>query len=236
MRTIKYIVFLSIFMQILLFAQSDRKIQNFWQIGFTFGEIPVLSGSFKPGITLGYQFNDHLMAEFTFQLKDYLQRDEESFNAVNIGYDGLTSSKETTGERIFLGLRYKPVKWSPYLTAGVVLNLDDVETIKYDYRERVIGNNIYEGNIDIVQTRKSGIAPALGFGYEYDFSNGLAVNTNFAMAFFNDIPTAKITVKSDKTILESDLKLLKKKIDYEYKGNFHNRYHIFNLGLSYKFN
>ena len=236
MKTHKYIFFVLILLHSLLFAQSNGLKHNSWQVGFTFGEIPILSGSFKPGITVGYHFNEYLMAEFTYQLKDYLQRDDESFNAVNIGFDGLISSKETTGERMFVGLRYKLVDWSPYLTAGFVLNMNDVETIKYDVRERLIGNYNYDGNLEIVQTRETGFAPAFGFGYQYDFDNRISLNTSFAMAFLTDIATAKVDIKSDTEISKSDLDLLKQKMDDEYKSNFHNRYHIFNIGITYKFN
>lgn len=234
MKKLTLTVLLLIVTSAALFSQSNQINNNSWQVGFTFGEIPILSGSFKPGLTVGYHFNEHLMAEFTYQFKDYLQRDDESFNAVNIGFDGLNSSKETTGERLFLGLRFKPLEWSPYLTAGFVMNMDDVETIKYDRRERTIGNNLYDGDLKIVQKRKTGIAPAVGFGFQYDFSNGISINTSFAMAFFNDIPTPSTIISSSAEISESDLELLKDKIDEEYKGNFHNRYHIFNLGVSYR--
>lgn len=235
MKKYKYLSVIMVLLHINIIAQNDNGKQNCWQIGFTFGEIPILSGSFKPGITFGYHFNQYLTAEFTYQLKDYLQRDEESFNAVNIGFDGLISSKETTGERIFLGLRYKPTDWSPYLTAGFVVNMDDIETINYDNRERFIGDNIYNGNIEIVQKRETGVAPAVGLGYQYDFENGISLNTSFGMAFFNQIPTAKVNIKTESNILGSDLNKLYNKIDDEYKSNFHNRYHIFNIGIAYKF-
>jgi hypothetical protein len=228
-----YILVVMVLLKTSINAQTGY--ENTWQVGFTFGEIPILSGSFKPGLTLGYHFNEYIMAEFTYQLKDYLRRDEESFNAVNIGFEGLNSSKEITGERIFLGARIRPADWSPYLTAGVVMNMDDVETIKYDSRERMIGNNIYDGEITIVQKRETGIAPAVGFGYQYDFSNGVSINTSFAMAFFNKIPSPTTQISSDSEISEADMNQLKNKIDEEYKGNFHNRYHIFNLGVTYTF-
>ena len=63
-----------------LYSQNNPVNQNYWQIGFTFGEIPILSGSFKPGISVGYHFTENIMTEFIYQLKDYLQRDDESFN------------------------------------------------------------------------------------------------------------------------------------------------------------
>lgn len=218
------------------YSQPNSEFNNTWQLGFTFGEIPILAGSFKPGITVGYNFNSNFMAELTIQLKDYLQRGDESFNAQNIGFDGLTNSSETTGSRIFFGLRYKPWDWSPYLTAGFVYNNEDVETMTFDKRERIIGENTYNTNVKIVQTRGSGIAPAFGFGYQYDFNNGISLNTSFAMAFLTDIATPEVEISSDEPISESDLNSLKEKIINVYDDNFHNRYHIFNLGISYRFN
>ncbi len=228
------IFFMVLFLSAHLFARNADT--NRWQLGFTFGEIPILSGSFKPGLTVGYHFNRQVMIEFTYQLKDYLQRDEESFNAVNIGFDGLVSSKETTGERIFLGFRYKPADWSPYLTAGLVYNVADIETIKFDSRERQIGNSIVSGEIEIEQKRESGYAPAVGLGYQYDFSESVSVNTSFAMAFFNDIRTPSLKINSEEEINVSDLKALEDRMEKTYKDNFHNRYHIFNLGVIYRFN
>jgi opacity protein-like surface antigen len=235
MKKLNIIYILTLFLLSTKLIEAQEDYKNKWQVGLTFGELPILSGSFKPGFTVGYHFNEYLMAEFTYQFNDYLQRDEESFNAVNIGFEGVKSSKEVTGERMFLGARIRPADWSPYLTAGVVLNMDDIETIKYDSRERMIGNNIYDGELTIVQKRETGVAPAVGFGYQYDFSNGVSVNTSFAMAFFNKIPTPSTQINSASEINEADLNHLKNKIDEEYKGNFHNRYHIFNLGVSYKF-
>ncbi len=227
---------LSLLITTAVFAQIENEFDNTWQLGLTFGEIPILAGSFKPGVTIGYHFNENLMAEFTFQLKDYIQRDDESFNAQNIGLEGLNESKETTGERIFLGFRYKPYKWSPYLTAGLVYNNEDVETMTFDSRERIIGENNYNTDIKIIQKRESGIAPAFGLGYQYDFDNNISLNTSFAMAFLTDIVEPDVVINSDEQISENDLNALKEKIKNVYKDNFHNRYHIFNLGVIYKFN
>lgn len=218
------------------YSQQENEFDNTWQLGLTFGEIPILAGSFKPGVTLGYHFNENLMAEFTFQLKDYLQRDDESFNAQNIGLEGLNEAKETTGERIFLGLRYKPWDWSPYLTAGFVYCIEDVETMKYAKRERLIGENNYNTDVTIIQKRESGFAPAFGFGYQYDFDNNISINTSFAMAFLTDIVEPDVEINSNEKIDENDLDILTKKIKSVYDDNFHNRYHIFNLGIIYNFN
>ncbi len=206
-----------------------------WQLGLTFGEIPILAGSFKPGITAGYHINENIMIEFTFQLKDYLQRDDESFNAQNTGLKGLSSSKEITGERMFFGMRYKPSKRSPYITAGFVFNNNDVETMQFGKIDRIIGDNSYNSDVAIIQKRASGFAPAFGFGYQYDFSNNISVNTSFAMAFLNDIPEPDVEIKSSEEIDKNDLNILTEKIKNVYNNNFHNRYHIFNLGVTYRF-
>ena len=219
-----------------VYSQQENEFDNTWQLGITFGEIPILAGSFKPGITVGYHFNENFMAEFTFQLKDYLQRDDESFNAQNIGLEGLNKAKETTGERMFLGLRYKPWDWSPYLTAGFVYCIEDIETMKFDKSERLIGENNYNTYITIIQKRESGFAPAFGFGYQYDFDNNISINTSFAMAFLTDIAEPDVEINSSDKIDENDLNILTENIKSVYDDNFHNRYHIFNLGIIYNFN
>ena len=214
--------------------QPDR-FKNAWEIGFTFGEIPFLSGSFKPGLTLGFHLNDRLSFSTTYQLKDYLERNDQSYNARNIGLEGLLSSKETTGERLVFAVHYRPVDWSPYLVAGLVINRADIETMRFDNREREIGENTYRSVMTLVQKRGSGIVPALGFGYRYDFDNGLSLNTNMAMGFFNDIATPEVTISGSPNLSEADSHLLKTRMDEAFRGNFHNRYHIFNLGVLYRF-
>jgi hypothetical protein len=216
-------------------ASEPQNFNHVWEIGFIFGEIPFLSGSFKPGLTVGYHFNENLFLSATYQFRDYLQRDAESFNAQNIGFEGLSSSRETTGERMGVALNYRPVDWSPYIIVGYVWNNQDIETMEFTKMERQIGNNIYNSKIKIVQTRKSGFAPALGFGYRYDFNNGLSLNTNFAMGFFSGIPTPKVSIESSSEILSTDEKILKDIMDKAYKDNIHNHYHIFNLGIIYRF-
>ena len=205
-----------------------------WEIGLTFGEIPVLSGSFKPGVTFAFHYNDHISLQTCYHLKDYLQRDGQSFNARNIGFTGLLSSKETTGERILFALQIRPVRWSPYIVAGLVFNNADIETMRFDHRERQIGDNTYDTELTIVQQRERGFAPALGCGYRYDFDNGLSININIAAAVFKAVPTPIVAFNSPAAISAADHTALEEKIDLAYKENFHNRYHIFNLGLSYR--
>ena len=234
----KYIrIILTVFLVVNYVRGADKidEYKNKWEIGFTFGEIPFLSGSFKPGLMVGYHFNEYVFINTTIQLKDHLNRNDESFNAVNIGLKGLSSSKEITGERILIALNLRPAYWSPYLTAGFVFNNYDKETMLFGNEERIIGQGAYNSGIKITQERPSGFVPAIGLGYRYDFENGLSINTSFAMGFFNSIVDPVITLESGEPLAEKDSELLKEKINHVYKGNFHNRYHIFNLGIIYRF-
>lgn len=216
-------------------ASEPKRFKNAWEVGFTFGEIPFLSGSFKPGLTIGYHFDEHISLSTTYQFKDYLQRDDESFNARNIGFNGLTSSKETTGERFLFALQFRPVTWSPYIVAGFVYNNEDIETMQFDRQKRAIGNSEYDSEITVIQKRESGFVPALGFGYRYDFDNGISLNTNIAAGFFNGISDPVIQINSSQEIMADDKKGLEEEMIHAYKDNFHNHYHIFNLGVSYRF-
>ncbi len=235
MERMKFFLIAILFVN-MIFAGNGDEYDNKFQLGFTFGEIPILAGSFKPGLTMGYHFNKNLSIEFTIQLKDYLNRNEESFNAVNIGLEGLKSSKETTGERIFFGVRYRPADWSPYVSFGFVFNNDDVETIHFDKRQRIVGSGNYDSAVEIIQTRSSGIGPAIGFGYQYDFNENIGINTNFNMDFFSGTPSPKVKISSSEELKKEDKLYLENKILKSYKDNFHNNYHIFNLGVTYKFN
>ncbi|MCB2205839.1 porin family protein [bacterium] len=215
-------------------AQSPTIDRNQWQIGLTFGEIPILAGSFKPGITVGYHFDEHFYLGVIIQSHDYIQRDQESFNAENTGLGGLLSSKERTGMRAGIEFRYRPVEWSPYVTAGWVYNDIDTEEMRFGNSERMIGENMYPGAIDITQSRPSGHGPTVGIGWQYDFDNRISVNTNLALSFFTAVATPDITVRHDAELREADLASLKQHMRKAYKDNLHNHYHMFNLGIAYR--
>lgn len=214
-------------------SPPDDKPEHLWEIGLTFGEIPFMSGSFKPGVTLGYHFNENVALSATIQLRDYLQRDDASFNARNTGFDGLLSSNERTGERMLFAIHYRPADWSPYLIAGFVYNGKDLETMKFDHRSREIGTQIYDSEITIVQQRERNLVPAIGFGYRYDFENGISLNTNIAVGIFTGIPSPKVDIRAN-NLSPIDKTVLSERSISAYQENFHNHYHVFNLGFSYR--
>ncbi len=101
--------------------------------------------------------------------------------------------------------------------------------------DRTIGNANYNSQIKIKQTRRSGFEPAIGFGYQYDFDNGLSLNSSISLALFSDIPTPEVTIDSSELLTNEDEEELRRDIEKAYKANIHNHYHIFNLGLLYRF-
>jgi len=215
---------------------EDRSLQDSrWEMGLTFGEIPILAKSFKPGFSIGYRLNEQVRIRLVLQGEDYLQRDGSSFNAQNTGQDGLVSSKERTGMRFFFGVDYRPVKWSPYLSAGIVVNGTDIERMLFDRRKRRIGTDSYTTSMKIVQTRRAGWGPALGIGYDVKLNDHVDLNAGIAMAFLGETPIPDIEILTRSDVPDSDTNNLRHQILDKYKTNSHNNYHIFNLGLSYRF-
>ena len=208
-----------------------------WQVGIGFGEIPFLSKSFKPSLTAGYRFNDHLYVGAMFQLVDNLERNEHSFDAQNLGFDGLVSSKQKVGQRALLHARITPVKHGPFISVGFVYNGQDKETVVFDNRNRQIGSNYYEGDVTVIMTREKmpSFRPALGVGYEYTFKNNMGLNVEWTFNVFNKVPTPVLEVESDFEISEEDLTQFKANYTNQFTDNFHNRYHIFHIGGFYKF-
>ncbi len=217
----------------LLQPASAEDFDPRWEIGLSFGEIPVLAGSFKPGLLLGYRFSEQFSLVGCLQMKDYLQRDGSSFNARNTGLGGLLSSKETTGARALLAARYRPVEWAPYLQAGFVWNGEDIETMRFDARERQVGTSVYDGELSLVQSRSAGFGPAFGLGYAFELGSRLRLDTGIAAALMTPISDPRVAIRSARELEAPDQEALVERIRDAYRGNFHNRYHVFTLGLSY---
>ncbi len=214
---------------------NDVMPQKYWQLGIGFGEIPFLSKSFKPSFTVGYRFNQYVYLGVIYQLVDNIERNNDSYDAQSIGFDGLLSSKEKVGQRALIHIRLTPIKYGPFISLGLVMNDDDKETVEFDSRTRMIGNNYYDGNTTVGLTRKGAVRTALGLGYEYTFKNKFGLNAEWTFNIFNSIPSKMIELQSDYAILESDTESFKENLSNELGSNFHNRYHIFHIGASYNF-
>ena len=219
---------------LLALAAPARAADGRWQLGLSFGEIPVLAGSFKPGITVGYRLDDTLFLGLELQAADHLQRDGSSFNARNTGLDGLVSSTERTGMRAFLGLRYRPWRDAPHLALGLVMNGEDREVMDFDARPRVIGGAATDGALRIVQTRGRGVGLAVGLGYALSLGGPVSLDTGLAMALLGDVPTPRVQFAGAGAPEGEAADAFRAALERAYAGNIHNRYHLFTLGLSYR--
>jgi hypothetical protein len=208
-------------------------LDGVWSVTVGFGEIPFLAGSFKPSVSLGYHFSDHVWVGGIVQLSDVLERGTESFNAVNSGLGGLESTHEVTGPRAFLGVRLRPHRYSPYLSLGPVFNGTDRETMRFDARPRNIDGHTTEGSLTVVQSRPYGIRPAFGVGYGYTFDTGVVLNLDLVGAFWMSPPEPDIRVESGREISEPALQAIDRRFSTAFRGNFHNRYHLFNISAGW---
>ncbi len=218
---------------VLLMLSSFQVVAETEKLFVGFGEIPFLTGSFKPSVGYSKRYGD-LEYGFYLQLEDDLQRDNESFNA-DFGQDGLISSKETTGIRAMLQGRYYPFENPFYLSFGLLFSGGDKELMEFDTKTRVIGANTYNSLISVDLESDQGFAPALGIGMAFPISGGWSFTTDFTMAWFGSIPIPEVKISTSATVSSSDLRQFENDIMENYDSNFHNRYHLFNLGLVYEF-
>lgn len=190
-------------------------------IGIGFGEIPILSESFKPAVTLGHRIGRDWEFAAIFQTTDRLRRDGASYNAQNSGLEGLQRSSERTGPRIMAAAIYMP-PWSVIQGfVGMLYCGEDEEQIRF------------AGPLDVTVTRPAGIAPVLGLGYVYQTATPWSLFVNFAINPFGTVPDPDVDVGSD--LSAQDASAVTASVKSGYRDNFHNRYHQFNVGLSYRF-
>lgn len=215
-------------------GEPKEPLHEAWLAGVGFGEIPFLAGSFKPSFTLGFHLNEYLFIGGVFQLSDTISRGNDSFNASRTDLGGLTSSREKTGPRAFVGARIRPHRFSPYLSIGGIFNGSDTELMRFDARRRSLGGEVYEGALELELTRPFGLRPAFGLGYSITFDSGLSVNLDFTGAWLFDQPEPEIRIGSSQGSLGSELeRAIRARLVEAYEGNFHNRYHLFNISVGW---
>jgi len=222
---IKFLLLLSV-ISIQALASDNR-------IFLGFGELPIVSSSFKPAI--GYSLKiSGLEYGIYLQQADSLKRDDESYNA-DFGQGGLVSSSEKTSYRGMLQSKYFPFNEMLYLSLGVVFGGADSEKISFGKRERSIGSGNYNTSINLVLEREASIEPALGFGLAYVITGSVSFVTDFTMAWLGAVPNPVVSISTSDSVLIGDQNELIKHIRSNYRSNFHNRYHLFNIGLQYSF-
>lgn len=227
------IVFLSIIYGPSVKAQEPAITDGFWQIGFGMGELPI-GGSFKPSITVGYQFSEKIYTGIIYQLEDEISRDGSSFNVQAAELNGLKSASETVSKRFMFQLRYTPIKKGPYLSGGFVFNGRDVETMHFDNRSRQLSLEDYQGSIEIEQARPAGWGIALGLGYQYDFDNGFSAGFEWTPAWVQ-YPSPEYEFGGTAALSDKAKAALKKKMDDGFKGSVTNMYKVFHIGVAYRF-
>lgn len=205
-----------------------------WQVGIGLGELPT-GGSFKPSITFGYHFNEKLYAGIIYQFKDNISRDGSSFNVKSTDLNGLMDSSEKVSQRFLVQLRYTPFKKGPYISTGYVFNDTDTERMVFDNRARTINGTTYDGSITIDQTRPSGGGFALGLGYQYDFKNGISINTEWTPAWFKGYAQPNYVFSGDANLSEDVQSYLKEKMNAGFKSSVTNLYKVFHIGVAYQF-
>ena len=212
---------------------DDAWLKNTWSFEVGFGEIPFLSGSFKPSVSFGYHFNQYIYVGWIVQLRDILERGTESYNAQNTGLGHIKGTREVTGIRSLFGARIRPHRYAPYLSLGMLFNGSDREEMRFGNATRTIGNDTYDGAITVIQTRPYAIRPAIGVGYGVQFKNGVSFSAEMTGAFFFSAPTPEIQIQHEAELAFSDETRFITQMKKEFKGNFHNRYHLFNIGAGY---
>ena len=219
-------------------AQQESKegllsLDDVWAISVGFGEIPFLAGSFKPSVSVGYHLNNYIYFGGTVQLHDVIHRGTESFNATGSGLDGLSSTKEFTGVRVFLGARFRPHRYLPYLSVGGVFNGSDTETMRFAAQSRQLGGQTHDGELLVEVSRPFGIRPAFGLGYSLTLSNRMTFNVDFTGAWLFDAAEPEIYINSSQSLSEAIILDVRERLKKSYNDNFHNRYHLFNISFGY---
>jgi hypothetical protein len=205
-------------------AQADASaridsLRGVWTVALGFGEIPVLANSFKLSVSTGYHFNDYVYLGGILQFPDVIERGSESFNARNLGLGGLSATRERTGVRALLHTRARPHRYAPFLSAGILVNGADAETMYFE-------------GVTVIQTRSSAVRPAVGIGYEVTFKRGITASIEFVGAFFLKPRRPGVEVTADGMSDDRRATIVQVAQD-TFSQNFHNRYHLFNMAIGY---
>lgn len=213
-------------------AQAEER-PGYFHVGLELGELP-FNGSFKPGISVGYHFNDLFYVGFVYQLADSIQRDGTSFNAQAVGLSGLTGSSETVGQRAYLQARIRPHRLAPFVSVGFVFNDRDTETIEFDARTRDIAGQRLSGPVKIVQSRPAGLRPALGLGYSYRFDTGVELFAEWSGWWMFGSPEPEVNIEAEQ-LGAAARSALDRRIRDAFTSSPFNSYHLFQLGAGYTF-
>lgn len=200
-----------------------------WTAAVELGELP-MHGSFKVGLSVGYQMNEYAWLGVAWQAADAIQRDGTSFNASSLRLDGLTTSREDVGPRAYLQARLRPHRLSPYLSVGAVFNGRDTEAMVFDPRPRSAGGHAAEGGLRVRVSRPAAIRPALGVGYEWTSGGGVTAFVEWAGWWLADAPDPEISIQGD-GVTGGFSREVDARLRDHFVSSLFNTYHIFQLGV-----
>jgi len=200
-------------------------------LGIELGELPI-QGSFKPGINLGYQLNNNHELFISYQIRDDISRNGESFNSKDTAIEGQVSSNEKVAHRAqLLGLWRG--SWSPvYVTYGLVYNGKDTEYMHFQGRQRHILNQQLNGPIGVSVIRKPGLSPAIGLGVSGFINSKYQVFAQWSGNIFQHPADPNIVIQSDEMTAETK-SYLTKRIKNNFKKKITNVYHVFSMGVRF---
>jgi len=222
-----------IILSVLIILNAGSTFANDKFIFLGFGEIPIMSDSFKPSFGMGKKFPNSELGVY-IQLDDSIERNDESFNA-EFGQEGLSTSREEVGERLMLQYKHYPLENYFYFSLGLMYGGGDKESMTFDSRNRLVGTNYYNTNLNVTIERKAAVKPIVGLGLSYPLTKNFKILTDFTMDWFTGVADADISISSSASISSQDRAALKEDILDNFKSSFHNRYHVFNIGIQYDF-
>lgn len=201
------------------------------KLGIEFGELP-LQGSFKPGINMGYQLNNHHELFISYQVQDDISRNGASFNSKDTGIAGQVNSNEKVAHRAqLLGLWRG--SWSPvYFTYGLVYNGKDTEYLQFQGKPRQILNQQLNDPIAVTVTRKAGLSPAIGLGVSWLINNKYQLFAQWSGNIFQTAIEPSVVIHSDEMTAEGK-EYLTKRIKTNFRKKVTNVYHVFSMGFRF---
>ncbi len=214
------VIFLATFLFSSVAAAESPVKSGAFHIGVNLGELP-WGGSFKPGLMVGYHFNDLIYVGATYQLSDSIRRDGNSFNAKGLGREGIVSSRESVASRFLIHARVRPHRFSPFLSLGIVGNGRDSET------------TVFDDGVEITQSRPGAVRPSLGTGYSYTFNFGLELSTEWSGWLFEK-PKPEFEFRGT-PLSQSERTELVAAATNSFRRQLTNKYHLFMLSGGYSF-
>ncbi len=210
-------------------AAQTTDLDGRWTVALELGELP-LHGSFKLGVSAGYQWNEHAWFGLAWQMPDEIRRGGSSFNAEATGLEGLVGTQEEVGQRAYLHARIRPHRYAPHLSVGLVYNARDTEIMRYDDRVRTADGTEASGSVTIRSSRRSAVRPALGAGYAWTSPEGITVFAEWSGWWLRGAPQPEVAITAagaDPAFVDE----VDRRLREHFTSSVFNTWHIFQMGV-----